>query len=687
MSFLYPYVLWGLAAVSIPLVIHLFNFRKIKRVYFTNVAFLREVNTNTSSFRRLKHWLILASRMLFVASLILAFAQPFIPSKQNKGVSAGVTNLYIDNSLSMQNESDNKSHLDLAVSKVEELLTAFQGGATQLQLITNNFDAAEHGLNTPSQIKDRAASIQYSGIPRSLNNVLKRQTSLAGKYGGTGGNQYFWFSDFQKSTVGDLTKIKVDTNSRLLLVPIQAKQTQNVLIDSVWLNTPFVREMQSNRVSVKVRNTGNEPVSGLSIKLFLDDVQVASQTISLAANNTGTTVFSFTIKGKGYKKGKISFDDSPITFDNDYYFVLNASPTIEVLHLYGQASAGGYIPKVFANDSIFHFKGYPFNNTDVGLFQGVNLIVLEGVERIEGTVANELQNFVKNGGSLIIIPSAMPDGTSYQRFLMPLGIQAVSSKNKAITPQDMLPLAEPQRKSPFFTDIFELHTSQDMTQMPMASAVWQWQVVGEKLLSFRSGQTYLSSSISGKGFVYMVASPLEPTFGEFARNALFVPTMYKIGALSVRQEPLAYRFSQGLFSVELTNTPTPNTIFKLKQGKIEVVPTQRINGSQLLIEIPKANDQLLEAGYYELVTDGKTEKVLAFNHDNIESVMTFYTPDELRTLFSNQKNIKVFDRLDEGDFVKAFQSEYVGKALWKYFLIAALVFLLIEIALIRLMKE
>jgi hypothetical protein len=103
MNFLYPSFLFGLAAISIPIAIHLFNFRRTRKVYFTNVAFLKNVDTTTSSFRRLKHILILFARIAFIAFLVLAFAQPFIPASQNQEQSAlqnkGLTSIYVDNSL------------------------------------------------------------------------------------------------------------------------------------------------------------------------------------------------------------------------------------------------------------------------------------------------------------------------------------------------------------------------------------------------------------------------------------------------------------------------------------------------------------------------------------------------------------------------------------------------------------
>ena len=687
MQFLFPTFLWGLLAAAIPVVIHLFNFRRTKKILFTNVAFLRAVNTTTSSFRRLKHLLIMAARMAFITCLVLAFAQPFLPSKSGKGVkSGGVASIYIDNSLSMQNELDKKSYLDKAIGKVEELLTAFPQGS-QLQLVTNDFSSDEYSVGNAQQIKDRTTSIKFTHTPRSFDNVVKRQANLASKHNSQGGNQYLWFSDFQKSTSGDLSKLKLDSTSRLFVIPVQAKALQNVFVDSVWLNTPFVRELASNQLTVRLFNTGERSVENLQVKLFIDETQVSSTITSVNAKSSATAIFTFNVKNKGFKKARISFDDTPITFDNDYYFVLNAAPTIKVLHLFGQASSGRYVPTVFANDSVFAFKSFSASNVDIGQFKTTNLVVLEGVQNIDGAIKSALQTFVRAGGSVFVISSQSPDLQSYNGFLNGFNIRNIQSK--ITTQADFTSLAEPVKTSPFFMDIFDNSTQKELIQMPNQGSVLTWQAMGDKLLNFRNNQPFLTVSNVGVGKVYLLASPLDANFGDFARNALFVPIMYKVAALSVRQEPTAYSFEQNTFTVEVDDVPK-NASFKLRKGKLELIPVQNLNGKQLTIELPKANqladNQTIESGYYELVLNGKVERLVAFNHDNKESMMNFYSPDELKSIFNGKKNVQVLDKIDDADFVKTFKDQNFGIALWKYFIIAALVFLAIEILLVRLMK-
>src|SRR6478735_11554324 len=100
MSFLYPTFLWALAALSIPVIIHLFNFRKTTRIYFSNTRFLRQVKEETTQKRRLKQYLVLASRLLFLFFLVMAFAQPFLPAKEEMGQQQIIC-IYVDNSYSM----------------------------------------------------------------------------------------------------------------------------------------------------------------------------------------------------------------------------------------------------------------------------------------------------------------------------------------------------------------------------------------------------------------------------------------------------------------------------------------------------------------------------------------------------------------------------------------------------------
>ena len=700
MNFLYPSFLVGLLAIAVPIAIHLFNFRRTRRVFFTNVALLRTVQTETKSFRRLKHWLILACRCLFLACLVLAFAQPFIPSKNKLGLSRqGVTSFYVDNSYSMQNERNEKRYLDVATSKLDELLTLFRN-ATSLQLLTNDFSAAEQQAGTAEAVRDRVTAVRFAHTPRTLETVYRRQRNLLSSLNPGGRNQLFWFSDFQKSTAGDLSRLNVDTTDRLFIVPLEAQATRNIYVDSVWLSTPFIREMQNNSLNVRLINGGRETVKNLPVRLYLDDAQTSTASATIpsggSSGSTGATVsLNFNVTTKGYHRGRIVFEDFPITFDNEYFFVIEASPAVRVLHLFGQKSPTDYVQAVYANDSLFVRRSFNAQNFDVGQLKETDLVVLEGVDQVNGTLRTELERFVRGGGSLTVIPPVNPDLASYGPFLNTLGVSGlqVTPQVTGIAPTSV-PVAEPDRRNPFFSDVFQQSYQSEPLNMPSAASVWRWGA-GERLLMLRDGSPLLTQSrtsggTGSPGRVYVLASPLASQYGNLAEHALFVPVMYKMAALSVRAQRSAYSFDDNLITVPVSN-PSERAVYKLKRNKLEIIPVQRIVNNQLLLEIPKSNElaagQEIEAGYYELQNgQGQTERLLAFNHGNQESAMDFYSADELRRSFASQPNVEVFDSVQDGDFVQVLEQENLGKSLWKYLLLAALAFLLLEAVLVRFMK-
>ncbi|MHA4741523.1 BatA domain-containing protein [Dyadobacter sp. MSC1_007] len=684
MSFLFPSFLWGLLAVSVPIAVHIFNFRRTKKVFFTNVAFLKAVETQTRSIRQIKHWLIMAARILAIACLAFAFSQPFLPAESNMAVDRrGITSLYLDNSLSMESELNNKRYLDIATGRLGELLGVFKNAAS-LQLVTNDFSAQEQGLYPSEKLRDRLTTIGLSATPRTLEQVYKRQQNLMARHAHSGKNQLFWFSDFQKSTAGNLSELKTDSTNQIFMVPVQADAEKNVFVDSAWLNTPFIRELQNNILFVKVSNSGSRQARNVVLRLSLDNTQASTASVNVPANGSATAKFNFNLKGKGYKKGQITFDDFPVTFDNEYYFVLNASPLIRILHIYGQKSEGSYVENVFANDSLFSLQSYSAQNVDPGLIKNSDLVVLEGVNQLSGTLPQDLQDFVRKGGSLAVVPPATPAAESYGRFLSALGINGLTSEKAPAA----LPLAVPDRNNPFFSDVFEESVRQEMNlNLPSATTVWSWAKAGQPLLSLRSGQTYLSQVMAGSGKTYLFAAPLAQEYGNLAQHAIFVPVMYKIAASSVRQQRTSYTFDENPISLHI-NQVKPNAVYKLRKNKTEIIPVQRMSGNQLLLEIPQG-DQLgegLSAGYFELLLDNKVEQIIALNHNHAESKLQYYSPDELRAAFSGRKNIQVFDRIDDDAFSTAFQQQNMGTSLWKYFLYGALFFLLVEIGLVRFMK-
>ncbi|NBU05964.1 MAG: hypothetical protein EBT39_06395, partial [Sphingobacteriia bacterium] len=175
MRFGNSYFLFAFLALAIPILIHLFNFRKFKRVYFTNVRFLKEVKQDTKARNKLKNILILVSRLLAVLFLVLAFAQPYLPSEKQavtKGIK--VMSIYVDNSFSMDALGKTGSLLEIAKQNAREIAMAYKPN-DQFQLLTNDFEGRHQRLVSREEFLELLDEVKLSPVVRLISEVTKRQ--------------------------------------------------------------------------------------------------------------------------------------------------------------------------------------------------------------------------------------------------------------------------------------------------------------------------------------------------------------------------------------------------------------------------------------------------------------------------------------------------------------------------------
>ena len=193
MTFLYPSFLWALLALAIPIIIHLFNFRKTTQVFFSNNRFLREVKEATTAKRRLKHYLILLSRLLFLFFLVITFCQPIIPAAEELGSSRNIV-VYLDNSQSMSAQTnDNSRGLEMGVTFTRNIVELFPPD-TRYKLITNDFSPSSNTFKTKPEVLDMLTQVRLSPVSRSFKEVVDRLTMDRT----TRGREVFWISDLQK---------------------------------------------------------------------------------------------------------------------------------------------------------------------------------------------------------------------------------------------------------------------------------------------------------------------------------------------------------------------------------------------------------------------------------------------------------------------------------------------------------
>ena len=208
MQFAKPELLFLLLAVLIPIIVHLFHFRKFQIEPFTNVDFLKKINIKTRKSSKLRKWLVLILRTLAVGSIIIAFSQPFKSDLVDRNLDNEII-FYIDNSFSMQAKGANGP---LLKHTIQELITS-DIPSDLITVITNNNTFKNF---TKKQLKNSLIGIDYSNLQLSPKEIILKANNLFSKKNNK--KDLIIISDFQKKNK-DFT-IPKNLNFNLFLVDL-----------------------------------------------------------------------------------------------------------------------------------------------------------------------------------------------------------------------------------------------------------------------------------------------------------------------------------------------------------------------------------------------------------------------------------------------------------------------------------
>lgn len=660
MNFLNPAWLWGLLALAIPVIVHLFNFRKTRRVYFSNTRFIKKVRESSRSRRKLKHYLVLMSRLLFIFWLVMAFAQPFIPASQGALQKERVY-FYLDNSYSMSRISgEQMTAFEEGIEYISHLASLYPTG-TDFFLLTNDFAPFSHAPHSEKQLSELLTEIKYSGVIRNAGEIADRWESQQVM---NGSGDYYFISDFQRSTVISERVDERDSTFELRLLPVKSEQSANVYIDTVYLDNPFLIGNERVRLHVKLKNDADIESNELSVTIHLDNVQVASTTTDIPADGNKTLDFDIMINPSAAGIGRVSIEEYPVTFDNDLYFVLKLGERINIVEIKPSDNQTP-VSRVYGNENLFNFSGYNYRNLDYNVLENADLLILNGLKAINASLSGAIVSYMQAGGHVMLIPDEDPVVSSYRNIFNRISQPDTSIRSK---------LLAPDFNHPFFNQVFE--ENDPAVDMPEATSIITWSGAGN-ILTLSNGNPFLSVFNEN---LYLFASPLKEKFTDMHKNALFVPVMYKMAALSTSQEqPLYHYLDERLLTYAIDSMPA-SQMFKLIKDQEEIIPAQRVLNQRLLLQLPAF---MVNTGYYRLTNGGKTFETIAFNINKEESKLEVLSVQEIESLREYFPGMALYDVDNVDDFRKKLEEQYVGWPLWKYCLILAVLFLMAEILIIR----
>lgn len=686
MSFLYPYVLYALFAVIIPIVIHLFNFRRYQKVWFNNVALLKSIQKKTKKQSQLKHLLVLLMRILTIVALVLAFAGPYLPkedSSENPQETAYVS-IYLDNSFSMTHLGENGSLLNEAQNMALSILDSYQN-KDRFQLITNQMENKHFRWFNKSEMIQNIMEVEPVHLQQDLASVFQREKILRQQEKDQlEKSTLYLLSDFQKNTSFN-TKIEPDTTLKVRLLPLQNNPVNNLSVDSVYFHNPVQLPNRESTISVLLSNNGDEKQNSIPLKLFVDNQQKAVLSVDIDAGQQEVFEISFSNDLPGKKIARLEIEDYPIVYDDQLYFTFEVREEFNVA-IISKAKANPYLVKLYEEDSLVHLSTFTQNSVEYGKLNQQDLLVVDELRSLSSGLQNELKNYVENGGHLLFIPATENESNKWlQSVSCPTYSELIKTKTR---------LGEIDKEKAFFNQVFEAQwateSKNQKIDLPEINQYFTFKSTANSisLLQTRSERAILLSTKVGAGNIYQLAFPLRKEFSELPEHALFVAVFYQMILQSEDQNRLYETIGSGkplkLSSTDLKAMREGDQVLSLRMGAQTWIPQMRINraSEMILSHLDWPTDGMAELLEKDLVIDH-----IAVNYDRKESDFSVWSKEELSNLIAenNWPGFQIIESSPEKITAQLIALNE-AKRLWKWFLILAFFFIFVETMILRFWK-
>ncbi|MCP4978619.1 MAG: hypothetical protein GY931_20930 [Maribacter sp.] len=639
MQFKYPELLWALFLLLIPIFIHLFQLRRFKKTPFTNVKLLQKVVSESRKSNTLKKWLLLFARLLAFASIIIAFAQPFLAKKT--ALQLKETVIYLDNSFSMQAKSDQGTIL---ANAIQELIRAIPEGKN-FNLFTNTTEFRDVQLQ---DIQNDLLTISLTPDQLNLDEIQLKASSLFSKNMNSIKNLIV-ISDFQQR----MAPAAVNTTGTIQrhLVKLSAPTLNNVSLDSVYIS-----KYGTENIEITALLTAPSEIQSIPVSLFNTDKLIA-KTSAVFKDSKGEV--SFTLSANEVINGKLEISDAEITYDNHLFFNIDEKEKPKVLSIGDTTS--DYLERIYTN-SEFLFSSFPLKNLNYRDLDAQNLILLNELENIPTSLIASISSFVSEGGNLVIIPSTNSDINDYNqlltRFSLGTFLEKVSNENK---------ITQITFSHPLYQNVFEKNIAN--FQYPKVLEFFRTNSKSASILRYQSGEPFLV----GKNGVYLFTASINNQNSNFKQSPLIVPTFYKMGVNSLKRVGL-YHTMGGQINLDIPKKVAKDHILKVSRDGFEFIPQQLAHANKVTLTF---NENPFEDGIYSVKDNGNILKNISFNYPRDESEFKFLDFNNLPATSKQSSITTLFQDLQNDNSITE---------LWKWFVILAVLFILIEVLIIKYLK-
>ncbi len=695
MIFLNPAVLFGLLAAGIPVLIHLLNLKKLKKIEFSTLSFLKELQKNKIRKLKVKQWLLLALRVLIILFLVTAFARPTLKGLALGGTTsaAKTTAVFIlDDTFSMSAVDAGGSWFNQAKQTILSLLNNLQeGDEAALVLVSDQGNGEIKPTLNLGEFSGmvRDADISYSS--GTINHALIRAADILGNSKNFN-REIYLLSDFQMSRLSDEKSLPdlsrlLNEKIKLYTFDFSGKEIFNLGIDLLEVNTRIFEKDKPVSFNVAVTNYSDQEADNVVLSLFINGKRSAQQSVSLSSGETKVITMEAIAQSAGYNEVFAELEDDDIIQDNKRYAYFYVPDKIPVAIFYDDAGGIKFIETALSLSGesgairLTEKKLEQISSFDLSQFDAV---IIDGSGNIPGI--DRLKSFVETGGGLFIMPGASSNIKDFSELTSGIGLPAPQgTAGKIDETGNAVSFDKIEFNHPIFQNIFS-DTENKKLQSPDIYFHYKISAGGKgiSIITLTDGTSFLSDYKTGSGKVLMLNTSPVLSWSNFPLKNIFAPLVLKsVFYLASRDKTENEYLAGNPLAITLSDVTLPQIKVVRPDNTEEFINLEK-SGSLNFVSYYKTNI----TGNYKFYSGQKIIDEISINANPQESVTRYFEDKEftgyLDEIHFKGNHISISKNENPSQIV--MQSRF-GSELWRLFLIAALVTALAEMAIARSAKK
>ena len=405
MSFLAPLFLAGLAALAVPVLIHLIQRERKNVVPFPSLMFVRRIPYSSIRRRRIHNWALLMLRLAAIALIVAAFARPFFPGTTLTAAGGGARDLVIllDRSYSM-GHGDQWERAKRAAA--DAVATMVDGDRASLVLFATTAEIAVQPTIDRARLESEISATELSASATRYGPALKLAGSLLSA-SNFPRREVVLVSDFQRSGWSPGDGLRLPAGTTVTPIAVQAENIRNVAVTPVSLQREQVSGQDRVTVTASLLNRSDETISDLPVMLEIDGHVAQTARVTLQPYGAASTVFPAVILASANTRGTVRIGDDALARDNAFHFVLSPPRPVAVTLVNGARASREqalFLSRALAigDSPKFEVATRSLDDLTAEVLARTRMVILNDASPSEA-VAGRLKAFVEGGGGLLVV--------------------------------------------------------------------------------------------------------------------------------------------------------------------------------------------------------------------------------------------------------------------------------------------